>query len=92
MKARYPGRCPVCCRPIRVGQELARHEENWAHRECAQAVLADGRVKSRILEGVEFKGRKPSVWRVGASPSSGTSRRFTGGRKRGHTRGIRKIS
>lgn len=92
MKARFSGRCPVCCRPISVGQELGRHEAYWAHQACAQAVLADGRARSRILEGVEFAGRKPSDWRVGSSPSSKPSRRFTGGRKRGHTRGVRKIS
>lgn len=92
MRARYPGRCGVCCRPISVGQELGRLDEQWAHQECAQAVLKDGRAKSRILEGLEFKGRKPSTWRVGASPSSGSTGRYTGGRRAGHTRGIRKIS
>lgn len=92
MKARYPGRCPVCCRPISVGQDLGRHEAYWAHQECAQAASADGRAKTRILEGVEFAGRKPSDWKRGRSPASGVSRRFTGGRKRGYTRGIRKIS
>lgn len=92
MKARYPGRCPVCCRPISVGQDLGRHEAFWAHQECARAVAIDGRAKTRILEGVEFRGQKPSEFRRGVSPSSGTGRRFTGGRKRGHSRGIRKIA
>jgi hypothetical protein len=92
VKARYPGRCPVCCRPIAVGQELGRRETYWAHRECAEAARADGRARTRILEGVEFAGRKPSTWRRGKSPSPGASRRYTGGRKRGYTRGIRKIA
>lgn len=92
MKARYPGRCGLCSRAIDVGQELSRHETHWVHQECAQAVVIDGRAKSRILEGVEFAGRKPSTWKVGVSPSSGVRRQYTGGRKQGHTRGIRKIS
>jgi len=34
MKARRTSTCPVCCRAIQVGQQIAKAAGQWQHSQC----------------------------------------------------------
>lgn len=37
-EARYPGRCPACREPIKVGDPILDTEDGYVHDHCADAV------------------------------------------------------
>ncbi|MEU9338301.1 ribonuclease H [Streptomyces sp. NPDC048290] len=34
LKAKYPGRCPVCGRSYAAGETIAKNDQGWGHPEC----------------------------------------------------------
>lgn len=36
MKARYTTNCPVCQNTIKVGEQMGRTNNRWAHYNCAR--------------------------------------------------------
>ncbi|MFJ4686877.1 ribonuclease H [Streptomyces sp. NPDC088789] len=34
LKAKFPGRCPVCGRPYAAGEQIAKNDQGWGHPEC----------------------------------------------------------
>ncbi|UWZ37792.1 hypothetical protein Drose_05840 [Dactylosporangium roseum] len=73
MEARYGGTCPLCERPYRIGQDIARVPggRQWGHPECAEAAANT----QAILDGKTFRGHKPSDWRLGRGPGSSRKQR-----------------
>jgi hypothetical protein len=84
LKARLPGTCPICRSAISPGDPLGRWMQSWAHRPCVESWRQYESNQLAILRGETFASQKPSEWR--RKPTQ-----VTGGRRRQHTRGIRKI-
>ncbi len=65
MKAKYEGSCPLCGRPIHVGDEVTRWHGRWVHATCVEDpvevfldAVREGRiyVSSRALKVTEKDG------------------------------------
>ncbi|WP_327398720.1 hypothetical protein OG194_00215 [Streptomyces sp. NBC_01288] len=75
LRAEFPGTCPSCLKDYAKGEVITKVADGWGHRRCAPRKLAAGerefaRNKARIESGEAFRARKPSDWRLGASPSN----------------------
>lgn len=73
VRAAFAGTCPVCMRHFDRGTEVQRVGNGWGHAACAapgRAAAEFRRNKAAIEAGATFRGRKPSTWRRGTSPSS----------------------
>ncbi|WP_324792453.1 hypothetical protein SJX93_00180 [Streptomyces cyaneofuscatus] len=73
--AAYGGTCPACFKDYAKGEVVTKVTEGWGHPGCAPRGLSAAerefaRNMARIESGETFRGRKPSDWRRGASPSS----------------------
>ncbi|GLX49703.1 hypothetical protein Shyhy01_26530 [Streptomyces hygroscopicus subsp. hygroscopicus] len=75
VRAAYPGACPACFKDYAKGEAITKVADGWGHPGCAPRQMSAAerefaRNKARIESGETFRGRKPSDWRRGASPSS----------------------
>jgi hypothetical protein len=75
LRAGFPGTCPSCLKDYAKGEVITKVADGWGHPGCAPRKLAAGerefaRNKARIESGETFRARKPSDWRLGASPSN----------------------
>lgn len=72
MKARFKNECFICYRVIRPGMSIMKTVSNrYVHEPCGQAAVEKARNAALINGGYTYAGRKPSEWRIGASPSDG---------------------
>lgn len=72
IRAQFGGTCPACMREYGRGEPVRKVGLGWGHPKCApsSAELEFARNKARIEAGETFRSRKPSDWRMGASPSN----------------------
>jgi hypothetical protein len=75
VRAAYAGTCPACSKDYGRGEVITKTTDGWGHPGCAPrrlsaAELEFARNKARIDSGEAFRSRKPSDWRLGASPSN----------------------
>lgn len=75
VRAAYPGTCPACCKGYSKGEVISKVADGWGHPGCAPRRLSAAekefaRNKARIESGETFRSRKPSDWRLGASPAN----------------------
>jgi hypothetical protein len=75
VRAAYAGTCPACSKDYGRGEVITKTTNGWGHPGCAPrrlsaAELEFARNKARIDSGEAFRSRKPSDWRLGASPSN----------------------
>lgn len=75
-RATSESRCPMCTKQITVGAMVVESDGRWLHRGRASKLQAIQANRESILSGETFRGRKPSDWRRGSSPSSSRSRRY----------------
>lgn len=80
VRAAYAGTCPACSKDYGRGEVIAKTTGGWGHPGCASrrlpaAGLEFARHKARIDSGEAFRSRRPSGWRLGASPSSASPAR-----------------
>lgn len=77
IRAQFGGTCPACTGQYNRGEPIKKVGQGWGHPKCApsNAELEFARNKARIMAGETFRSRKPSDWRMGASPSNANTAR-----------------
>lgn len=75
VRAAFAGTCPACLKDYGRSEVITKVTDGWGHPGCAPrrlsaAELEFARNKARIDSGEAFRSRKPSDWRLGASPSN----------------------
>lgn len=72
IRAQFGGTCPACLREYGRGEPIRRVGQGWGHPKCVPsgAELEFARNKACIEAGETFRSRKPSDWKMGASPSN----------------------